>query len=338
MDMRFTAALIGFLCFGLAAAGSAQEKILLDGPAAFVNEDVITVGDVLMLIEPVRRRLSARYKGDELESQMRRAYREALTELIERRLILGLYEKRKDKMNLPDWTVQERINRIVHENFDGDQARLLEALARDGMTYEEWRDEIRKQIVIASMRNDFIGRRVNVSPNAVRDHYEQHRESFNVAEEVKLRMIVLEKRGNGTGNEDRRQEAAELAARLQQGEDFAAAAKTKSEGPHADNGGDWGWLEPKMLRAELASAALALAPGAVSDPIEVDSAFYIVKNEGHRQAGVPPFDAVRAKIREKLEAEQMEQLQTQWIARLKDEAYVQVLSSELFGEDEAASH
>ena len=90
------------------AAPEAPEAIALDGVAAYVNERVITVSDVLGVIQPVQRQLMGRYRGDELKQRLQEAYSEGLQSLIERNLILDAAVK--ENLQLPDWVVERYPN------------------------------------------------------------------------------------------------------------------------------------------------------------------------------------------------------------------------------------
>jgi len=310
------------LLTGLTAG--AAESVLMDGVAAYVNEDTITVGDVLAVVEPVRRQLIRRYAGDELVSRMRKAYDDALNALIDRRLVLAAYNSQE--MRLPEWVIEDRINDIISEMFDGERAALMQALAEDHMSYDEWRRTIQDQMAAASMRSAHVDHLVSLSPGKVRRFYEQNSERFQSAERVQLRMIVLKKRAG----EDRLPEAENVLKRLNTGEDFAAVARLVSDGDKAEEGGNWGWVEPTILRTELAEGVADIKPGEVSEIIETKEEIYLLKVEGKQEAATTPFSEVRQEIERELRRDAIDAAYTAWIDRLKGEAYIKILDVDLF--------
>ena len=311
----------------LAGTAVRAEPVLLDGVAAHVNEHVITVGEVLQVIEPVRRQLQSRFGGEELRERLNDAYRDALKAMAERYLVLDAY--RGGEARLPDWVVENRVDEFIRDNFEGDRAALFEALAQEHLTYDEWRARLEEQVVIASMRSAAIDQQVNVTPDEIRAYYDAHRDDFATPARVNLRMIVLLKE-DAAGLVDLRARADAIRERLLAGEDFAVVAREVSQGTKAEAGGDWGWVEPTLLRPELAAAVQDMAPGSISRVIETDGEFYILRLEGRQSAAVKPFAEVEPDIERELWRRKSDALHDAWVGRLREDAYVEVLRDEVF--------
>lgn len=303
-------------------------SVLIDGVAAQVNEHIITIGDVLAAVEPLQRRLSETYEGNELRARLRKAYEDALSALIERFLILDSHEKQE--MKTPERYIDERINEIIHETSGGDRTEFVAALSRDHLTFDEWQSEIRDHIIVAFMRSFRIEQNIRVSPKEVREAYDKNLEQYRVPEKVDLRMIVLRKGSSEKDAELKRCEAHNIRKRLVAGEDFGVLAGTLSEGSRASDGGNWGWVEPKILRPELTKLASELKPGEISKVIETEDEFYILKIEGRRNGQVSPFEEVQQQIERELRMKEAEHLYRAWIKRLRKEACVRVFEAELF--------
>lgn len=326
------------LCAVSVAAGAPAEGapdtstvhgVLIDGLAAYVNDHVITIGDVLRFMQPMHRQLAAKYRQEELREKLQQAYDDALNTLIERYLILDAYEARSAK--LPEWLVDNRINEIIVDKFEGDREKFMSFLAEDRMTYKEWREEVREHLIVQYMRRANVEERVRISPAEVRELYERNREEYQIPAKVKVRMIVLKKNGNERIDGPTREEAASIRKKLvDRDEDFAVLAKRMSEGSNAERGGDWGWIEPRILRSELAAVARELGPGEISPVIETENEFYILTVEGRRNAVVTPFEEIEPQIERELRAAQASVLHDQWIARLRDTSYVKIVEGSPF--------
>jgi len=313
-----------FFALIILVESSSADSVLMDGVAAYVNEDAITVGDVIAALEPVRRQLVRLYAGEELLSRMRKAYDDALNAMIEKRLVVSAYNNQQ--MRLPEWVIDERINDIISEMFGGDRAALMQALAEDHMSYEEWRRTIQDQMAASSMRSAHVEQLVAVPPGDVRRYYERNADRFKSPARVHLRMIVLQKRPG----EDRRPEAESLLKRLRSGEDFAAVARSVSDGDKAEEGGDWGWMEPSILRSELVEAVGRIKTGEVGEIVETGDELYLLKIEGRQEESTAPFSEAREEIERDLRREAIEAAYTAWIERLKAEAYVKILDVDVF--------
>lgn len=306
----------------LAALPSHGEEVRLDGVAAAVNEAVITVGEVFDAMGPQRKQMEARFSGEDLKAHLGKVYHETLNVLVERRLILSSYEKQK--MKIPDSIVDRRINEIISERFDNDRSTLLAELAADRLTFEEWRGKVREQMTVGAMRHEFVDKFVNVSPAAVRKFYDANPDRFNVSGKIHLRMIVIEKGGTAESAAAKRSVAEDAVKRLRAGEEFAAVAKAVSEDSKAGEGGDWGWVEAKLLQAKLAEQAQKLQLREFSEPIETDSSFYVLQCDGRQDTIPTPFEEVRAAIQKDMESSESERLYKAWIGRLKADAYIKL--------------
>jgi len=308
------------LCLG---SGAHAETQAVDGVVAYVNEHVITGGDVIEAVQPILPQLLSAYKGEDRQAKIKKVYEDALNSLVERHLIIDAYEKMEQK--IPDWAIDQRINEIIRDSFNDDRANLMTALTKGKMTFEEWRTQVKGHIVVSAMRGERVERHTRVTPDAIRKAYDQNQTKYRTPDTVWLRLIALKHGASAEDAAAKRKAADEIKKQLDAGEDFAAVAKAKSEGSKAENGGDLGWMAPRMLRPELATAAAAMKPSDISGVIETKDDLYIIKLEGRKEGAVPSFEEVQAKIEQDLRQEEASALYDAWIDSLKKAGYVKVL-------------
>jgi len=325
MDLRTTRWLLVLMLLPLTAR---TDSVLVDGVAARVNESTITVGDVLLHVQPVRQQLHQKYRGDELAARLKKAYKESLDTLIERRLLLDAYKEKGS--DIPEWAVDERIDEIVRDVFRGDRSALMKALSKDQTTLEDWRGQVRDQIVLSAVRQANVEQHVSISPRAILETYKSNLDRYKELGKVKLRMIVLKKAESGGEAPGTRSRAEEIRKRLKAGENFGALARRLSEGSKAEDGGDWGWIEPGLLRGELARAAAALRPGEMSEVIETARELYILLVEGRKSEAVTPFEEVRPQIERELRRKESEAMYRALVDRLRQKAYIEILDVDVF--------
>jgi hypothetical protein len=306
---------------------AASDRALMDGVAAWVNGRVITIGDVLAAIQPVQQKLRVEFEGDALKDKLRAAYADGVRSLVEERLILDAYEKGEQK--LPDWVVAERVEKVIHDMFGGDRGKFLEALARDGLTQDEWRREVRDHIAAGYMRAGRVDRNVRLAPGRVRGMYARDPAAYRRPEKVRLGMIVVS--GSGAdGAEGARRRAEAILQRLKAGEDFAKVAAERSEGDKASEGGDLGWVEPDMLRPELCEAARRLRTGETSGVVAAGGDLYILAARERQDSATVPLSEARDRIEEQIRRGESERLYSRWIESLKLTSYVRVAGGNLF--------
>jgi parvulin-like peptidyl-prolyl isomerase len=321
--MLKTARQMALVVAGLLLVESAGGRAVpVDGYAAMVNQRVILKSEVFALVYPVQQQLQLSYTGLELEKKLDEAYRNVLDTLVERALIVE--EFNRQGRALPDRAIDTQVNSLISERFNNNRMAFLDALAEERLTLAEWREQARDGLIVTILRRTEVLDRVTVAPREVREYYEKNLDRYRAPEEVLFRLIVLHP---GTTEEERAakvEEARRIQARLKEGEDFAALARTASEGPKAAQGGDMGWMEPAQLRTELAAGVKGLGPDQVSEVIETPDEIYLAKIEGRKQASITPFKNVRRDIEALLRKQEADRLYKAWIARLKNRFYVKV--------------
>ncbi len=106
-------------------------------------------------------------------------------------------------------------------------------------------------------------------------------------------------------------EATAIKAELDGGDDFAALAKEKSTGPSGPNGGDLGWFGVGMMVKPFEEAVIALEPGQVSDPVETQFGWHVIKLNEVRTAAAPTIEDVRDELAGELQGAAVEAMVTE---------------------------
>ncbi len=320
--MRYAAGLC--LVLLLSALPGEGEPVTIEGVAAYVNDSLITVGEIKEMMAPALAEMEPARKDSEWQSRYRELYKEALEDLIATRLILGAYEA-DTKINKAavEKHVEARVSEFIQERFDGDRQEFLKALQAERLTLEEWRLRLRDRIIVGLMRSREVDSRIVVSPREVRAAYEAGRDRYQRPERVKLRAILVRGGTNGTDRAARETLAKSVAGKLQAGEDFGDCARRFSEDPSAAKGGDWGWVAVPDLRPELARAIAALGPGQSGGVVEMDGDFYLLRIEEREKAGVVPFEDVRSNIEKDLRRKESRRLFQSWLQVLRKDAHIE---------------
>jgi peptidyl-prolyl cis-trans isomerase SurA len=310
------------LCRGALAA----EPEVIDGIAAVVklNEassaDVITYSEVRDVSAPKEKLLRDQYRGEELVTKIKEARAEALKDLIDRQLIVQAFKK--EGYQIPDHYLDQRVQDIIRENFNGDRNTFIKTLQAQTFTLGEFRKLETEKMIVQAMRHKNVEVNTIISPNKIQDYYRKHAAEFTSKEQVKLRMIMI-----SAGTSDRAGQKAmaeEVLSKLVNGAEFDRMAQIYSEDSTRDLGGDWGWIDRGTLTAPLEKVAFGLRLGKVSNIVEVGGNYYILKVEG-RQGGVTrPFSEVRDEIEKKLTSEEAQAMQERWLASLRQKAYIKM--------------
>ena len=294
------------------------EQLVSDGIAAIVNDAIITYQDIEQVAGNPINLLIAQYRNQPnvLSQRIADVKADATEQLIERQLILGEYKAAG--YNIPESIIEDTIQERIKQDFR-DRVTMMQTLKQQGITYETYRKRVREEIIIKAMRIRNLNQDIIISPQRILAAYDENKTNYAVGDQVKLRMIVLNKKDDkGTA----KQLAEEILRKLNEGANFKEMAKLYSEGARASAEGDWGWAERSTLRPELADAAFKLKAGERSGVIELNDSVWIVLVEDKRTAHLRPLADVRDEIERMLKQTESERLRKKWMARLKDKSFV----------------
>ena len=292
----------------------------VDGIAAVVNGDVITISQVRSLSAPREKQLRAQYTGQELEKQLKATWELALKDLIDRQLVLQAFKK--EKYEIPDHFVDQRVHEIIRENFGNDRNTFIKTLEAQNYTLGEFRQKEMEQMIVQAMRSHNVKTKNIISPTKVDDYYKKHRDEFTTKEQIKLRMIMIPGQKDTATAPAQKALAEEVLGRLAAGAEFDRTAQIYSEDSTRDNGGDWGWIERNTLAAPLEKIAFNMPLGRISNIIEYAGNYYILKVEDKHGGTTKSLVEVRPDIEKKLIQQEAQQIQERWIASLREKAYI----------------
>ncbi len=290
-----------------------------DGVKAVVNDHAITFAEVEEYTRPAVDSLRRQYAAqpDVFQQKLNEALNDSLEQLVERQLILHSFDTEGYK--LPDSVVDQMVQERIRERF-GDRVTLMKTLQSQGLTFDQFRKQIREQYIESALRNQNVQREIIISPYKVESYYTANQDKFKLEDQVKLRTIFLSKPAPDDTNTVKL--AREIQAKIKDGAVFADMARTYSQGSQQSQGGDWGWIERSVPRKELAGVAFALAPGQVSEVLDLPDGCYLVLVEDRKPAHAKPLADVRGEIEKTLRVQQQSRLQKQWIDGLKKKTFI----------------
>jgi len=195
---------------------------------------------------------------------------------------------------------------------------LLAGAAREaGLDQTDQYKRLSRYYELRALRDVFFQEeiRANVTDEAAQQLYDERIGNAEPEAEVRARHILVET-----------EEAARaVIEKLDGGADFAELAQQESTGPSAANGGDLGFFSREQMVAPFAEAAFALEPGSVSDPVQTQFGWHVIKVEEKRDREPPKF----ADIREQLKSTLIRQQLQQRMSDLRGAASVEILDESL---------
>ena len=134
---------------------------------------------------------------DVFEQKLNQALADSTKLLVERALILHSFEA--DGYHIPDSVFEQAVQDRIRDRF-GDRVTLMKSLQQQGMTYEQFCKQVKDQYIESAMRHQNVQREMVVSPFKIETYYANHVDDFKIEEQVKLRMIVLNKTSDNDTN------------------------------------------------------------------------------------------------------------------------------------------
>lgn len=271
--MRIQQILFLSLSLALLAPGShAASMDAIDQIAAVVNDEVIT-----------RAELDSRYK--EILTQLQKQntplpprgllQKQLLERMITERAILQHAATTGIRVDASQ--VERTVERIAAQNnldIDG----LKAALARDGISFDKFRNDIRNEIVIAQVRERDVDNRVSVSDGEI-EGYLQTQIAQGNDEEYNLSHIMIGIPENASPEQiqARRAKAQDIADQLAKGADFAQLSASYSDAPNALQGGNLGWKSSAQVPTLFLDTLKNLKAGEIAPIIKSANGFHIIK-------------------------------------------------------------
>lgn len=306
------------LCAG-PASGEIKEQIV-----AVINDDIITYSELEKILSPVFEQYERIYSGAELFSMLQKARRDVLNHLIEEKLIVQEAVKLNVKGLMGDEFSKDVDQSIaeIRAKFPSEE-EFLKQLKREGTTMERFRAQEEERTLVKAMLIKEASSKCSVSPMEVREYYDSHKDEFTEGEKMHVSQIWIKEDPGKPGEAERK--AKEILGRLNAGEQFAELAKKYSNCPYAGKGGDWGFIGRGHWNKELEDAACALKPGTHSGIVKSALGYHIIMLHEKKPPTVKSLAQVYAAIENKLFNIKAGKKRDEWIAKLKNKAYISVV-------------
>lgn len=245
----------------------------LDRVVAVVDNDVIMQSQLDRRLQEVQQNLAKR--GGEQPP------REALAPQVLERLIvenLQLQIGERSGIRIGDEELNQAMATIAQRNkLTLEQFRA--ALTRDGLSYDEAREQVRREMIISRVRQRRVAERIQVSDQEVENFLASDLGKLQLSEEFHLANILIPLSEGASAQEiqEAGRKAVEIYNQLGRGADFGRLAAAHSAGENALEGGEIGWRKAAQLPPPFDSMIGALSVGQVTEPVRTPAGFILIK-------------------------------------------------------------
>ncbi|OQR27527.1 molecular chaperone SurA [Pseudomonas sp. T] len=262
----------------LASSVVHAEVVPLDRVVAIVDNDVVMQSQLDQRLREVRATIQKR--GAPLPPE------HVLTQQVLERLIIENIQLQigdRSGVRITDEELNQAMGTIAQRNnMSLDQFRA--ALSHDGLSYDEAREQVRREMIISRVRQRRVAERIQVSEQEVQNFLASDLGKIQLSEEYRLANILIPVPDSASPEtvQAAARQAQEMYEQLKQGADFGQLAVSRSAGDNALEGGEIGWRKAAQLPSPFDSMVGSLAVGDVTEPVRTPGGFIIIKLEEKR--------------------------------------------------------
>jgi peptidyl-prolyl cis-trans isomerase SurA len=290
---------------------------------AFVNDEVITLYE----LEKKMGEMTGKRPKD-IRAQDEQQYGEIRHEILEQLINEKIAQAKIAELGIK--VSEGEIDAYIEDVKTGNQftqEKLIEELKAQGLTYEKFRESIKKDMERDQLIDYEVKSKAIVREEQIIKYYQDNIKEFKTEEKVYLAGIFLMKK-----NTDNEEESAELTkkaewilSRLKNGEDFGVLAKEFSQGPGADEGGELGAINTSQINQDMLDIIDKLPEGGISDLIKKDNSIQIIKLIKREGGKITPLEEVKDSIYEKLYSQEINNRFTSWLEELRESSFTKVV-------------
>src|SRR5580700_11206968 len=303
---------------------SATEGKVVEEIVARVNNEVITRSEFerakASADEDAKSDCQNRCTPEQLSQLIEDRKKNALRELIDQSLLV---QRAKDMGISVEPDVIKQLDQIRIENKLPSMEALEEAVSKQGLNWEDFKNNIRTGLLTKKVIGSEVGSHINIPKDEIQKYYDEHKQEFMRPEQVALRSIEVNTTGKDAAEVAELKKKAETARkRIMDGEDFGEIAKRYSDGATAKQGGYLGQYKRGELSKELEDTVFKMKRNDLTEVMETKQGFLIMQVLEHYDEGEQSLAKVENEINEKLYSQRMEPALREYLKTLREESYV----------------
>jgi peptidyl-prolyl cis-trans isomerase C len=315
-----------------------------DKPSATKNIAVTIDGvdipqsEIDRIVKPQLKRIAE--QSTELPPTFIEQYEKQLREqVLERTIRRYLLDQKIKEANIvvTDEEVMNKINGIAASQREPLSLEEFKTkMEQYGLSFDSVKADVREGLA----RNKFMetqwAGKIDVTEEEAKKYYDENTKQFELSEQVRASHILIKPEltdpnanPNADPNEDKAQamakakeKAEELLKQLKDGADFAELAKANSSCPSAPKGGDLGYFSRGETAPSFEDVAFELEIGKISDVVETEYGYHIIKATDHKQISTIPYDQAKDDIIKQLTQQKQSELADEYIESLKAKANI----------------
>lgn len=265
-----------------------------NNPFWMIAAIVLAIALVLVIIFPIggKSETLATVNGtkitkDDLYNTLETYYNDSIVSIVDRMVTEELVNQEAKAKNIT-LTDKDLVDEVAAMKLDyGGEEGFQQFLAYYGMTEDDLKNELKLSATVRLL----LQSEIEITDEQVQAYFDENKEKIGgSAEKVRASHILVTDKDL----------AEDILAQLKNGADFAELAKEYSTDGSAANGGDLGYFTADKMVDEFSEAAFALKDGEISDIVQSQYGYHIIKRTGYEPATEANFDDLKDAIKVKL--------------------------------------
>ena len=304
---------------------------------ARVNNEIVTRSEYIRSRDQLKQEVQQQDPSN-ADREFAQKEKDVLRDLIDQQLLL---QKGKDLGITGDTELVKRLDEMRKQMNLETMEDLEKAAEAQGASYEDFKQNLRNQIITQKVIGQEVGQHLAMSKDEVKKFYDQHRAEMEQPEQARLSEILIAPKlpAKPAPSADAKPEppseadteaalaaaqakAQDLLDQIHKGAKFEDLAKRYSDGPSAKDGGDLQSFKRGELSKELEDKVFALKAGEVTDVIRTKQGYVILQATEHQTAGIPTLKEVEPRIQDALYMQKLQPALRAYLTTLREEAFI----------------
>ena len=304
----------------------AQETEVIDRIVAVVNSDIITLYDLNRAFKPYEENIKALlYAPDKERETLFQVRKDLLDQLIDSKL--ADQEIERAQITVDEGDIDKTIERMKESRSFTDE-QLRDGLARQGMTMEEYRKEIKEQILRTKLVNREVKSKIVITKEDIKTYYDSHQDQYAGEKKYYLYNIFvrLSPGADTSEREDAMRQLADARANLNQGLSFEDLVDQLKNSSSRVQGTDLGLFRLEELSEQLQGAVAKLKAGEFSEVLDTDFGLQVIYVQKIQEIPTKSLDEIESEIGEILYNESVDNRYQDWLDKLRKRSLIKIIS------------
>ena len=300
------------------------QKVSLERVIAIVNDSIILQSELDARLTPVRAEAEQIQDPGERKRRLAKLASQVLDEMVNEELIVQAAEGAK--IDVESSEVQAALDEIKQQN-NLDDAGLAQALGAQGYTLQNYKADLRRQLMRLRAVNTIVQPKIQITEEDVHARYDQMQRRSEAVSAVRLSDILVKLPDHATEQQinDAKDKAGKAVERVKAGEDFAAVAKDMSDDDSTkQTGGELGWFERGSINPDWEQIVFSMEKGDVRGPVSGPQGLYVFLVTDIKKSELKSYAEMKDQLTKELRRRELDKQTQTWVEELRKKAYIDI--------------